>query len=362
MKSIKKFIPEIKNFTSKHWLVSMLFGKLSGIWFSLIVTYFGEKLYLIEVDTKTSDVSLTTWGIIATVGIFTINCCLAIIEKYGEITDDTKSILELTTAQRDLFHTVLNSTSTICRYKIENQLKQISNIYAGNLLADHVYTQPCTQLKHISDQFVENLAFLTSEKKHIHEKDDFQVQLLYNFPKEDEHHWENAESFSGLTTSDFCEDTLQNFLKKKKSSILYNSKQKAFEEHFYEKDTLDEYDANDKLKGSIACFMLKYYTQNEIFIRAVLVISTKKKQIIDIDKLADKAKKDKLDFEELSKNAEKKMLDSIDDNVFKHYIYRYGIELCNYYIQYLYKKQNKNGTDFSADDLVEDVEFSKIED
>lgn len=358
MKSTKKFMPKIKNFTSKHWLFSLLFGKLSGIWFSLIITYFGEKFYLIEVN-KTSDVSLTSWGIIATIGVFIINCCLAIIEKYGEIADETKNNLEITTAQRDLFHTILNSTSTICRYKMENQLKQISNIHAGNQLADHVYTEPCTQLKHISDQFIENLAFLASEKKHVHEKDDFQVHLLYNFPKVDEHHWENAESFSGLITSDSCKDTLQNFLKKKESSILFNSKQKAFEDHFYEKDTLDEYDTNGKLNGSIACFMLEYYIKNEIFIRAVLVISTRKKQIIDVEKLVEKAQKEKLDFEKLYKNTEKKMLDSIDDNVFKHYIYRYGIELCNYYIQYLHKKQNGNGTKNSLDDLDEDVEFSK---
>ncbi len=342
-KNKKKIFDSIYEGLNKYWFLSVALGKLSGVWFALFIAYCGFALKLTKTDSN-GGISLTVFGIILTAIILLSNLGIALIERYYRVHDKTKIDLEIATAERDLSNTVSESVHSLCRIKMDNQLKQIKQIKNGTAKADHVYTQPCTQLKNISDKLADNISFLCSEKSYVHDKEDFLVGLMYNFPKENPNVWKLADSFSDIAFSPeelLTENSTLNFLlHSKRPHIFFNSKQKAFEEHHYIKSNLDEYDSDGHLKGSIICVLNEFKHDNEVYIRAVLTVSTKEKQIIDQGKFV---ANENQDLTELTYGqACEKMLANIKNNVFKFYWSRIGIELCNYYIQYLYNNNSSN--------------------
>lgn len=335
---MEKIIESIHNAIKKHWFWSIFLGKLSGIWFALIVTYFGKDWGLTVIDSD-SKVTLSTLGIILSLVLFFVNLAIAGIEKYHEEHNDEKKLLDKISAERDLLKTISASLNDVCKIKIESQLQQIEKITEGKIVADHVFTQPCNQIKNISMELVKNLAFLTSEKSYQHDVSDFKISVAYNFPDIDDKHWSIADSFlgTGLDSKVLLDpsSTLNYLLSSNENLVYFNSKQEAYEKHHYVPSNSDVRDSDGKLKGSIACFLIEYASKNHVYIKAVLTISTQKRRIVDDNKYYKKGKID----EEMYRSACDCIYDNIDENIVKYYQYRLGVELCNFYVQYLYNKQ-----------------------
>ncbi len=82
--------------------------------------------------------------------------------------------------------------------------------------------------------------------------------------------------------------------------------------------------------------MLKYKNQNETIITAALTIVTKTRKFVD-DGGIDKRKEN---YDILLESRCEKLITNIYEYIVNDYYYRFGIELCNTYVQFLHDKVN----------------------
>ena len=321
-----------------NWLFTTFILKLSGFWFSLILGFWGTKLGLIIVD-ENENRNFTFLGACLT-GIIIY---IPIVERYHEQFDN--EYLQIA-AERDLLKKVNGSVNDICKSKMNNQLSKIRKVRAKKISVPKIYTKPCNQIKKILDEFINCLSVSVSDDKRSFDKDDFVISLIYNFPKENKDCWKWAGSYSQLVLNEkevlHPYSTLSYLIgndgsDKSKPFVFFNNKQKALESHHYIPDSLEQQDDYEKLVGSIGCFLMNFGDDAGIEIRAALCFSTHGKQIIDeqyyIERIHNAEKLNK----EL-KRISNIFADNINNNLVKYFKYRIGIELCNYYMQFLQNK------------------------
>ncbi len=199
-KKVKKILEGSHKFHKKHWVAFLFFEKLAGVWFSLVITFWGNSLYLTK-DNGSGQFSLTFFGVLVTIGILCFNLYFVVAERYYELyNEDAKEKLKLS-AEKDLYEKVSGSFNSICRLKMDSQLQHIKDLYNGPIRAESVFTNPNKQLKNIADQFIDNVAFLSSDQSYRHEKGDFLINVSYCFPKEDADKWYIADGFSDILIS-----------------------------------------------------------------------------------------------------------------------------------------------------------------
>lgn len=187
------------------------------------------------------------------------------------------------------------------------------------------------------------ISFLISEKGHTFEKEDIQVNLLYNFPRENPDVWKMANSFSakGLQPEKFMGEgsTGKYLLSQKRTSLFFNSKQAALNEKHYVRNDTDDKDGKNEIKGSICCYLEDFGNVDGIYVRSILFISTTQKKIVNEKRFRDKYKE--IEAEKKIKDACITLSDNIKNYILVNYNNRLGIELCNYYVQYLHQKSGK---------------------
>ena len=325
-----------------NWLITTFILKLSGLWFSLILSFWGTKLGLIVVD-KNENRNFTFLGACLTGIIVIISIYIPIVERYHDQYDN--DFLK-TQAERDLLKKVNGSVNDICKSKMNNQLNKIRKVREKKTTVPMIYTKPCNQIKKILDEFINCLSVLVSDNEHSFDKDDFVISLLYNFPNENKDSWKWAGSYSQLVLNEkdvlLPESTFSHLIgndgsNKSKPYVFFNNKQKAFENHHYIPDSLDHYDDCNKLVGSIGCFLMNFGDNAGNEIRAAICFSTHGKQIIDEKDYIEKIHNtDKLNKE--LKRVSNTLAYNINNNLVKYFKYRIGIELCNCYMQFLQNK------------------------
>ncbi len=128
MAIIKKFLDFLCRITSKHWLLVTFFITGSSWWFSLILTYFGDSLglinYVVKDNTITSK-SLSVMGYIATFALLALVFTITLINKYKETHDEEKNNALTYFNWYSLLDTVLNPVDNVCAPKYNTQIKKL---------------------------------------------------------------------------------------------------------------------------------------------------------------------------------------------------------------------------------------------
>lgn len=335
-------LDKLYDWSVKHWIISIVAVKLLSIWFSFVITFWGEKWELIAVEDEKK--TLTSWGFILTVIIILITLSLTIAERYHEISKDSSQQIQAE-AQRNMFRKIEESASVICEDKIKKQLNQIVDILSPDkqVSIPYVYTQPCEQLQIILSELTKCICFLISDSEHSFDRNNLDISLIYNFPNENGGIWQPVDNMHPqmLPLKKLLSkgSTVYHLLNESKQFVFFNNKKQARTNKCYIKDIHD----NDDLCGSIGCFLLEFGKNYKTYVRAILTISTYGQQIVDESMFESLFKDDNTIRREI-KNANKHMGDNLN-YVISQYKNRIGVELCNYYIQFLYKKSNEPKTE-----------------
>ncbi len=150
---IKKSLIRLHEWVQRQWLIVSVLLSTSSIWFSLILSFWGEKLHLIGVDINGKR-QFTIIGVIFTTIIVGFSFLLVTAQRYYEY-----SKLNTDKDKRKLF--VLEhmdiEINRICDNKYITLKKKLSEIKNGNLKDfPQIVSNPCEQLKHITEKMVQN--------------------------------------------------------------------------------------------------------------------------------------------------------------------------------------------------------------
>lgn len=321
---IKKLLIKLHEWVQKQWLIVSILMSTSSIWFSLILSFWGEKLSLIDTDANGKK-QFTFWGIVFTVLIVGFSLLLVMAQRYYEYcklnTDRDKRKLFI------LEHVDIE-TNKICDNKYITLKKRLSEIKKGHIKElPQIISNPCEQLKHITEKMNNCLCKLLSQNEYSINENELYISLYYNFPMEN-NVWYQADSIvpeKGLDINELTNEksTFAKVLKSKEPFLFYNSKEQARKADSYISDGEDQLDENSELKGSIACYRIITKESGQELIKAVLSITTYNKKFVNSDN--------------------KKIIENVkfnmDEYILKPFIKRIDIELCLLYLSVLYSKK-----------------------
>lgn len=324
MKLIERFenrLIKIHEWVQRRWLIVSIFLSTVSIWFSLILNFFGENLYLITTN-KAGKKQFTLLGLIITIIVIGFSCLLAMAQRYYEYcrlnSDKDKRKLVI------LEHVDIE-TNKICDNKYITLKKRLWEIKQGKIDDfPEIVSKPCEQLKHITEKMSSCLCKLLSQNEYSINENELYISLYYNFPMEDKfwHRTDNISPEKGLSIGTLLNEgsTFSKVLRSKEQFVFYNSKEQARKTDNYIRDGEDRLDENNELKGSIACYRIIIKEAGQELVKAVLSITTYNKKFIN--------------------NDDKKIIDNVkfnmDEYVLKPFIKRINIELCLLYLSILH--------------------------
>lgn len=322
----KKKLIRLHEWVQRQWLIVSILVSTSSIWFSLILSFWGENLGLIGVD-ATGKKQFTFIGIILTVLIVGFSLLLVMAQRYYEY-----SKLNTDKDKRKLYvlEQVDIETNKICDNKYITLKRRIAEIKKGNINEfPQIVSNPCEQLKHITEKMNNCLCKLLSQNEYSINENELYISLYYNFPMED-NLWRLTDSIAperGLSINELLDEksTFSQVLKSREPFLFYNSKEQARKMDSYISDGEDSLNENNELKGSIACYRIIINESGQELIKAVLSITTYNKKFVNSDN--------------------KKTIDNVkfnmDEYILKPFIKRISIELCLLYLSILYNKNNR---------------------
>lgn len=326
IKCLKKLLIRLHEWVQKKWLIVSVLMSTSSIWFSLILSFWGEKLHFIVTDASGKR-QFTFLGAILTILVVGFSCLLAMAQRYYEYSklNNDKDKRKLVVLEN-----VDIETNKICDNKYITLKKRLWKIKNGQIVdIPQIVSNPCEQLKHILDKMNNCLCKLLYQKEYSINSDELYISLYYNFPMEN-NVWRQADSLSpekGLTIDELMDEksTFSKVLSSKKPFLFYNSKEQARKLDSYIRDGEDRINENDELKGSIACYRIVVKEEKQELIKAVLSITTYNKRFVSSDN--------------------KKIINNVkfnmDEYIFKPFIKRIDIELCLLYLATLYNGSPK---------------------
>lgn len=326
IKCLKKLLIRLHEWVQKKWLIVSVLMSTSSIWFSLILSFWGEKLHFIVTDASGKR-QFTFLGAILTILVVGFSCLLAMAQRYYEYSklNNDKDKRKLVVLEN-----VDIETNKICDNKYITLKKRLWKIKNGEIVdIPQIVSNPCEQLKHILDKMNNCLCKLLYQKEYSINSDELYISLYYNFPMEN-NVWKQADSLSpekGLTIDELMDEksTFSKVLSSKEPFLFYNSKEQARKLDSYIRDGEDRINENDELKGSIACYRIVVKEEKQELIKAVLSITTYNKSFVSSDN--------------------KKIINNVkfnmDEYIFKPFIKRIDIELCLLYLATLYNDKIK---------------------
>lgn len=83
IKCLKKLLIRLHEWVQKKWLIVSVLMSTSSIWFSLILSFWGEKLHFIVTDASGKR-QFTFLGAILTILVVGFSCLLAMAQRYYE--------------------------------------------------------------------------------------------------------------------------------------------------------------------------------------------------------------------------------------------------------------------------------------
>lgn len=323
----------------KHWIWSLLLVRLLAVWFSFIVAYAGETLYLVKVS-NTGRKEFTVFGIVCTIILIAFvtlgELALRHEREKDRRTHDLGAVLML--------KHVRDATSSLCDSKYNTLLNAIDNLKStGNVTIPDIVSNPEKQLDNLSNQMSSCLCeLLQGEKGEKWRVEDVFVSIAYEYPSDEPGVWHWATKERGLSLNELfaqCDDgqisTMSHCLRNKGNKVFYNSKQDALKANHYIPDLHDEYDAGGNLLGSIACFEDKIKKNDVVYIHYILTISTYDKKFISIDATNYDTKEE---AEEAYRNAEDAVKFNMYKNIVSDFLMRARVEFCLLYLSQLRKQ------------------------
>ena len=282
MEWVKNNLIKLHEWVQNRWLIVSIFMSSSSIWFSLILTFWGEKLHLIVI--KDNQKSFTLLGLILTIVVVLFSALLLTAQRYYEYYN-----LNTSRVKRKLFvlENVSTETNKICDNKFTTLRDVIWKIKNGTAKDfPHIISNPCEQLKHIIEKMNTCLCKLFSQEDYDINPNELYISLYYNFPLEN-NEWRQADSLfpeRGLDIKELLnnpQSTFSKVLSSKESLLFFNSKEQARKQDSYIRDSEDILNENNELQGSIACYKILIKKEGMTLIQAVLSITTYNKQFVN---------------------------------------------------------------------------------
>jgi uncharacterized membrane protein (DUF485 family) len=171
---IKKLLIRVHNWNRNSWLLISIFTSTISIWFSLVLTFWGQQLNLVTVS-QNSTRSCTIFGIILTIGIILFSFVLVAAQKYYEYmqNNDNKDKMRL-----EVLEIISKTTNEICDSKYFTLLKQIHTIKRSNIKAPQIVSNPKEQVKQIIKNLNESLCQILSYKDYRIKTDEMYVSII----------------------------------------------------------------------------------------------------------------------------------------------------------------------------------------
>lgn len=331
-KKIKDRLLSFHKWNKSKWFIFSCLHTLAGVWFSLIISFFGESLNLIKL-TEDGSKHFTVLGLVltfVTIG-WTLFCFTA--QRYSEWYESNTSIYKPTNGEL-ILHEVNKGVISICKNKIDFLIKQIHRICNNKTGFLEVQGAPCEQLGLITAELNKNLSYLLTQQDHNIRTDDVSVRIFYNFPMENQDVWKVADNkttnsnvdIKDLNSPNTTFFTLLN--KKDEDFIFYNQKQDALKNGAYTAVTNDEYNDKHELLGSIMGHKVSLGYEGKEYIRYMLFVSTYSKSFVK-PKTPD-------DLEHAKQNVHHYIIDE--------YLRRISIELELLYLSFLKDKYGNTQT------------------
>lgn len=332
----QRILLKIAKYQKDHWFISLFLVRLSAVWFSLVLTYAGEQLGLLEISNKGK--ALTIQGWVATIAMVSIILLFEASKSFhSRITEEPYEIGGFL-----FLNSLRKGIGTLCDSKLNTLTAQIECVKKDNVIAPVIVSNPQKQLQAIADQIKECLSQLLAEKgdNKVNGKD-IVATIAYQFPLEsDKWYWATEEhglGFDKLVTSSapysLRKSTFQSLLESGHNYLFYNSKQEAFQDKKYICDDFDERDENDLLKGSIACYKIEIKKNDKVYIRSVLSITSYKQHFTS----------------DTSKQTVNNVRWNMDDFVINDFSKRIKIELCLLYLSILQKQHNNEKAESASE-------------
>lgn len=333
---VKNILIALARLQRKHWVFTLVFVNLPAFWLPLLYTFLGVQLKLVTITEQSCQFTLI--GL-----ILMIVCFIIVIIGSGATIYDEKvngKNLELEELNAELFEQkesgfvlrdLNNSANTICESKLSTLTDQVDYYITHPTEAPPIISNPRKQLDSLAKELSFCLAGLLKFQDRRNVTDLF-TSIIYRFPQDNDKDWHWATSERGLSISDLITEkdgrksTFKYLLDNKGHSVFKNSKQSAYDDKQYIPDNEDEYDENEKLNGSIACFQYEVKKNNRTIIEFVVTITSYSQQFVQ----------GMTDGDEVVKNVRH----NLEKVVIPNYMVRAKIELCLLYIKYLYKRNS----------------------
>lgn len=317
------------NISKKHWIAYTIITFLPTVWFSLIISYFGISLKLIEI--KNDQESFTVIGLIFTILVVLIPLFIAIINNWYSSKSETSELEHLNNEK--IFYEQLNkSIDIICEDKLKRLNATIVSLKNNNrTLPPDIVSNPSNQLKRIIEQINECLCVFLKQPNENYNHKDFYITLAYNFPTDDNKwRWLEGTEEKGLTLDVLLNNnnksTFNYILNNNKPYYFNNDKKIAKQEDCYIYDPTDQLNMDKSNEvGSIFCCRFMIKKNNKIYVDSILSVSTYKKKFLNLVGNDERSKR-------LISNVEENLLLIVKDYFGK----RIGIELSLLYLEYLH--------------------------
>lgn len=277
---VRKALTKINQINQKQWLIFSIFTTTSGIWFSLILGFFGSSLYLTKINENGDKVFTILGGILTfiTVGWSLISL---VAQRYCEYHNKNVGISQENLENSETFFNSLNSSSaSIIEKGVVAKLAYVEYMLQTNPIAMPTYPikKPCETLSSITDEMAQTLAKLLSYKKYNVRYQDLFVNIYYCFPQENDQQWYKAHSVrgeNGLAIEELLKPNTAFFeaLNSNKHYVYYNNKETAIEQNHYVPDP-DDIRKNKVVIGSIACYLYEITRNSKVFIKFMITLSS----------------------------------------------------------------------------------------
>lgn len=281
--SSKRILNTLSSIFKKHWYIYIIITCIPSAWFSAILPYAGNLLYLVDENN-----SLTFIGIIATIVVMVIVAIIVFSHdsylKYKEGND-----IDVIKGKRDFLQEIIKNVDKICDEKLLTIRGRMIAEKEGNKEKVTIISNPKNQLRRIIEGMTECLVNLLNSDDNPLKFGDFLITIAYSFPQENTNwQWTDDSKEKDLELEDLlnpnCLSTFNYLLKSNDPYYFNNNKEDAKVHGQYAYTPLDELSANSKeIVGSIFCYRYRIKKKNTTYVDAMLSITTQKKRFSQND-------------------------------------------------------------------------------
>lgn len=280
-----RFLRWCAEIQEKYWILNLLLVKLSAVWFSLIIGFFGDSLQLVVSNPTTGAKKLSSLGIILTFAILALIILGEASKKYMQYM--TPPRFEI--GAYNLLNSLRSNINAFCNSKYRQLLTNLENENKKRQVDKRVSCGPIETVDLLAHEMEKCLVSLLDEGN-PQAKDVF-VGMIYQLPienkiedKGDAWYW-GIKDEKGLKLNELLDDTkkrkstLKHLLDEKGNYVFFNSKATAYNKEIYVIDDLDicldpENKENPQPQGSIACYKGSVKRNDVVYINYAIMITT----------------------------------------------------------------------------------------